>query len=96
MKVQEVILRATAKRLTWWQAAEIIGLSEYAAASRRRSQSVIKEIEAPQIKATPISSSLESSVNLPPLHRDPNLPQLFLCAGRSEHRRQPAQEEGDK
>src|SRR5437016_7197986 len=28
MKVQEVILRAMAKRITWWQAAEIIGSSE--------------------------------------------------------------------
>src|SRR5436190_7619763 len=28
MKVQEVILRAMAKRSTWWQAAEIIGISE--------------------------------------------------------------------
>lgn len=27
MKVQEVILRALAKRMTWWQAAEIIGIS---------------------------------------------------------------------
>src|SRR2546427_629377 len=25
MKVQEVILRAMAKRITWWQAAEIVG-----------------------------------------------------------------------
>jgi len=28
MKVQEVILRAMAKQITWWQAAEIIGLSD--------------------------------------------------------------------
>src|SRR5579864_3095274 len=28
MKIQEVILRAIAKRITWWQAAEIIGISE--------------------------------------------------------------------
>src|SRR5579864_5362227 len=28
MKIQEVILRAMAKRITWWQAAEIIGISE--------------------------------------------------------------------
>lgn len=28
MKVQEVILRALAKRIRGWQAAEIIGLSE--------------------------------------------------------------------
>jgi transposase len=28
MKVQEVILRAVAKKITWWQAAEIIGLSD--------------------------------------------------------------------
>jgi multiphosphoryl transfer protein len=28
MKVQEVILRALAKKVTWWQAAEIIGISE--------------------------------------------------------------------
>ena len=25
MKVQEVILRAMAKKITWWQAAEIMG-----------------------------------------------------------------------
>lgn len=28
MKVQEVILRAMGKRITWWQAAEIIGISD--------------------------------------------------------------------
>src|SRR6202790_95375 len=28
MKVQEVILRAIAKKITWWQAAEILGLSD--------------------------------------------------------------------
>ena len=28
MKVQEVILRAMAKRITWWQAAEILGMTE--------------------------------------------------------------------
>jgi transposase len=28
MKLQEVILRALAKRITWWQAAEIIGISD--------------------------------------------------------------------
>lgn len=28
MKIQEVILRAMAKRITWWQAAEITGISE--------------------------------------------------------------------
>jgi len=28
MKVQEVILRALAKKITWWQAAEIIGISD--------------------------------------------------------------------
>jgi hypothetical protein len=28
MKVHEVILRAIAKRITWWQAAEIIGSSD--------------------------------------------------------------------
>jgi hypothetical protein len=28
MKVQEVILRAMAKRITWWPAAEIIGISD--------------------------------------------------------------------
>jgi transposase len=28
MKVQEVILRAMAKKITWWQAAEILGLSD--------------------------------------------------------------------
>jgi len=28
MKVQEVILRAMAKRITWWQAAEILGMTD--------------------------------------------------------------------
>jgi transposase len=28
MKVQEVILRAMAKKITWWQAAEILGMSD--------------------------------------------------------------------
>jgi hypothetical protein len=28
MQVQEVILRAMAKRMTWWQAAEILGISD--------------------------------------------------------------------
>jgi hypothetical protein len=28
MKVQEVILRAMAKKITWWQAGEIIGISD--------------------------------------------------------------------
>ena len=27
MKIQEVILRAIGKRITWWQAAEILGIS---------------------------------------------------------------------
>jgi len=36
MKVQEVILRALAKEITWWQAAEIIGISDRS--MRRRHQ----------------------------------------------------------
>src|SRR5450432_1317432 len=28
MKVQEVILRAMARKITWWEAAEIIGISD--------------------------------------------------------------------
>jgi transposase len=28
MKIQEVILRAMAKKLTWWQAAEVLGISD--------------------------------------------------------------------
>ena len=28
LKIQEVILRAVAKKITWWQAAEIIGVSD--------------------------------------------------------------------
>ncbi len=28
MKLQEVILRAMGKGITWWQAAEIIGISD--------------------------------------------------------------------
>jgi hypothetical protein len=36
MKIQEVILRAMAKRITWWQAAEIIGMSRRRAAAGNR------------------------------------------------------------
>ena len=28
MKIQEVILRAVGKKITWWQAAEIMGISD--------------------------------------------------------------------
>ena len=28
MKIQEVILRAMARKITWWQAAEILGFSD--------------------------------------------------------------------
>ena len=28
MKLQDVLLRAMAKKITWWQAAEIIGVSD--------------------------------------------------------------------
>ena len=28
MKIQEVLLRAMARRITWWQAAEIIGVTD--------------------------------------------------------------------
>ena len=31
MKIQEVILRAMAKKITWWQAAEILGISDRSA-----------------------------------------------------------------
>jgi len=35
MKVQEVILRAMARKITWYQAAEIIGISDQHAALAR-------------------------------------------------------------
>ncbi len=35
MKVQEVILRAMAGRITWWQAAEILGISDRQMRRRR-------------------------------------------------------------
>jgi hypothetical protein len=28
MKVQEVMLQAMSKKITWWQAAEILGISD--------------------------------------------------------------------
>jgi len=28
MKIQEVVLRAKARKITWWQAAEILGFSD--------------------------------------------------------------------
>jgi hypothetical protein len=34
MKIQEVILRALAKKISWWQAAEIIGITLYGPRSR--------------------------------------------------------------
>lgn len=36
MKVQKVILRAMAKRTTWWQAAEILGISDWSLRRWRR------------------------------------------------------------
>jgi transposase len=36
MKVQKVILRAMAKRITWWQAAEILGISDRQMRRRHR------------------------------------------------------------
>ena len=36
MKIQEVILQAMAKEITWWQAAEIIGISERRMRRRRQ------------------------------------------------------------
>lgn len=36
MKVQEVIMRAMAKQITWWQAAEILGVSTKTIRRRRR------------------------------------------------------------
>jgi hypothetical protein len=35
MEVQEVILRAIAQKITWWQAAEIIGISAWYTRRRR-------------------------------------------------------------
>jgi transposase len=40
MKIQEVLLRAMAKRITWWQAAEIIGVTDR---TMRRWRERIKE-----------------------------------------------------
>jgi len=37
MKVQEVIFRAMAKRITWWEAAEILGISDAEMSRRIRS-----------------------------------------------------------
>jgi hypothetical protein len=28
MRVQDVMLQATARKITWWQAADILGISE--------------------------------------------------------------------
>jgi hypothetical protein len=42
MKVQEVILRAMAKKITWWQAAEIIGISDRSMRRWKRSGSIYR------------------------------------------------------
>jgi predicted ArsR family transcriptional regulator len=44
MKVQEVILRALAKRISWLQAAEILGISDRQVRQARRLQERYKEI----------------------------------------------------
>ena len=36
MKLQEVILRAMAKKITWWQAAQTIGISDRSMRRLRR------------------------------------------------------------
>ena len=41
MKVQEVILRAMAKKISWWQAAEILGITDR---QMRRLRSAMKSM----------------------------------------------------
>ncbi len=36
MKLQEVLLRATSGKIKWWQAAELIGISERQLRRRRK------------------------------------------------------------
>ena len=60
MKVQEVILRAMARRITWWQAAEILGIS---VRSMRRWRERYEEHEKigenrGQVTRSPVSPSL--------------------------------------
>ena len=42
MKLQEVLLRATAGKIKWWQAAELIGISE-----RQMHQTMLRRSPAP-------------------------------------------------
>ncbi len=55
MKVQEVILRAMAKKITWWQAAEIIGISDRQ--MRQGHWAVVDLIGKGGPEALPINSS---------------------------------------
>ncbi len=45
MKVQEVILRAMAKKITWWQAAEIIGISDRSIATLAQTKGNVKDVQ---------------------------------------------------
>jgi hypothetical protein len=47
MKIQEVILRAMAQRINWWQAAEIIGISDR---SLRRGKPSPKRVPLKQVE----------------------------------------------
>jgi len=46
MKVQEVMLQAMAKKITWWQAAEIIGISDR---HMRRWRETLRRVWIPRI-----------------------------------------------
>src|ERR1700726_2440758 len=57
MKVQDVMLQAMAKKITWWQAAEILGISDQAHAALagalrgRRLQRVVRPAARPAVAA---------------------------------------------
>jgi hypothetical protein len=48
MKIQEVILRALAKKISWWQAAEIIGFN-----AERRGRNAAVEPASPNQVISP-------------------------------------------
>jgi SRSO17 transposase len=63
MKLQDVLLKAIAKKMTWWEAAEIIGVTDRT--MRRRRAGVPKEIEfqtKPEIAMDQIARALDSGL----------------------------------
>ena len=57
MKVQEVMLQAMAKKITWWQAAEILGISRKTLLEKRKKYGLVPEPSQAEVSGNGNSSN---------------------------------------